>query len=693
MHKLVELFRDKEAWLVERIFSHAQALGYTAYTPALDGAWHATVAGLTDALASVLEGRGPDDIEIMAQTDWGADPVSGFLRLEARRHRERGVDLGMFLGLFIYYRQAFLDCIREFMPPGEQRDRDEYTLGRLFDRMTAAFCSEWVGSRKNCREAERAATLLKITGEKNRYLTFFESLAHPVIFVSRDGAIENLNRAAARLFDADSSHGQDYFASRSGGSGPNRCGRMAVEVFPWLADMLQEEEGTQGCGPERLAAFRDGDKERLFEVCVNRLPDVSGMFTGFSILLQDVTESRKNREMILRAKEELERTFDTISDLVFLVDDAGVIQRANRTLSDKLGLSPRDVVGRTCRDILGCVDCRLESGGYSPHEIPVTYPNLPGMFMVRSNELIDRDGRRIGRVVVSRDVTASEKIRETLLSIESKYKSIFDHAPVGIFQSTPEGTYLSVNETMATMFGFGSTNDMIRYYRDIASQMYVDPADREALLGDSLERDSAAAREVHLVRPDGSTFWGRLRGRVVRDTLGGIMYFEGFLEDVTGRRAARESLARSEQLFRSLAENMSQGLVQVDLSGAVEYCNDHFCGLVSRHRRDLMGEPLVPWCTRKTGKSCATSSGKAPAFCRAAGLTCVCGSARTSASPWSRLWRCVKARARPRGTGCCSWTSPSAGCSNPSSFRPRSSRPSASWPQASPTKSPRRPST
>lgn len=591
---LVDLLRKKEGWLIARILFYAQEHGYVAYTSNLAEVWRLSVAGLTDALAAALEDGGTSGIEIKVHTDWDSDSVTRFGLVEARRHRERGIDIGMFLGMFVYYRQAFLDCIRQFMPPGGERERYEYLIVRLFDRMSAAFCSEWASMGGQDSGTCMAASLRDMTNEKNRYLTFFESLVHPVVFVSPDGIIENLNRAAARLLDGNAAHGRDYYARRSAVGAASLCGEKAEKVFPWLADVLREGEGTPGGAIERLAVFPSSAGERLFQACVSRLPDISDKFPGYAVLLQDVTEPLKNRTMILRAKEELERTFDTISDVVFLVDASGIIQRANRSLTDKLGLTPRDVVGRTCREVLGCTECRLSDEGHQAREVSVRYPNLPGRFMVRSSELLDGEGKLIGRVVVSRDVTASDRIRETMETIESKYKSIFDHAPVGIFQSTPEGVYISVNKTMATMFGFRSVGDMINYYSDISSQMYACPEDRDALISEGLEKDNISAKDVNLVRPDGSTFWGRLRGRLVRDVQGRVMYFEGFVEDVSRRRAAGESLARSEQLFRSLAENMSQGLVQVDMAGTVEYCNDHFCDLVRQCREDLVGMPLTP---------------------------------------------------------------------------------------------------
>jgi PAS domain S-box-containing protein len=322
------------------------------------------------------------------------------------------------------------------------------------------------------------------------------------------------------------------------------------------------------------------------------------------VVLHDETDRLRSKDMILQAKEELERTFDTISDMVFLVDNQGVIRRINKALASRLGLSPREVVGRTCIEVLGVEDCHARGRERQTPDLPVRYSNLPGVFMVRSNSLFDAGGECIGKVVVARDVTASERIRETLLAVESKYKSIFDHAPVGIFQSTVEGTFLSANVTMAAMLGFMSTEEMIRHYSDGGSQMYVVPEDRARLMAEGLDKGAVTAKELQFTRRDGRTFWGRLRGRIVRGSIGEVMYFEGFLEDVTVPRAARENLAQSEHRFRSLAENMHQGLVQTDRLGLIEYCNDHFCKIVGQAREDLLFAPFSELVHREDREFC-----------------------------------------------------------------------------------------
>src|SRR5712691_8077671 len=62
---------------------------------------------------------------------------------------------------------------------------------------------------------------------------------------------------------------------------------------------------------------------------------------------------------------------------------------------------------------------------------------------------------------------------------EENYRSIFENAVEGIFQGTPEGRFLTVNPAMARIFGYASPAEMIESVTDVASQLYVNPVDRE----------------------------------------------------------------------------------------------------------------------------------------------------------------------------------------------------------------------
>jgi len=175
MNTLVELFADKQVWLMERILKYAKAHGYSRYTSTLVEAWRISIAGLSAAIAEGFLILGAGKLDISVDTSWTDDPVARFALEEARRHRERGIPLGMFLGFFTYYRQAYQDVIREFLPPGEERDLQEQAIIRLFDRMSVAFCVEWAALGGQKAQDDMAATLRETINEKIVTLHFLKA--------------------------------------------------------------------------------------------------------------------------------------------------------------------------------------------------------------------------------------------------------------------------------------------------------------------------------------------------------------------------------------------------------------------------------------------------------------------------------------------------------------------------------------
>src|SRR6267142_128577 len=68
-----------------------------------------------------------------------------------------------------------------------------------------------------------------------------------------------------------------------------------------------------------------------------------------------------------------------------------------------------------------------------------------------------------------------EETIEALRRAEQKYRSIFENAVEGIFQTTPDGKYISANSALAQMYGYGSSDELVAALTDISTQLYVDP--------------------------------------------------------------------------------------------------------------------------------------------------------------------------------------------------------------------------
>jgi len=590
VEEFVKLLRYKEDWLMERILGYARQYNYTRYSSTLLEAWRISIAELTEALSATLlfHSDAEMSLDIGLDTAFNEDPASHFAIGQARRHRQRGVPLEMFLGLFVYYRRTYRDLVHEFVSNQDDRASLDDLVIMIFDRMSIGFCTEWANVSGQKTLIEMALTLRDMTNEKNRYLTFFESLSTPAVFLEPDLTISSVNSAAVRLLDSTVCSSRNYYAAVDSDYRQEILGRKLETVYPWLESLqipaLAERRGTFEADVSQPLPFGDTH----FRAILNRHPDVSGRIAGFSLILHDQTDRMRVQEQILGIKEELDRTFNAISDLVFLVDNDMTLLRINKALEIRLGCSSREIIGRTCTEVFGEFDCDFSEGTTLKERIPMVLGTIPGKFLLNWDQIFEENGSPKGTVFVARDVTALEKIRDTLHDIEDKYRDIFENAPVGIFQVSPHG-FMSLNQTLASIFGFESTEEMRRYYVDIPRQMYVNSKDREELLNEATTTGRVMDKEIQLRRNGGVPFWAKVSGRAILAANGEVQYFEGFLQDVTELRSSVDRLFESEKKFRGLAETMQQGLVQVGVQGGVTFCNRYFCELVQKQREDIIG--------------------------------------------------------------------------------------------------------
>ena len=147
---------------------------------------------------------------------------------------------------------------------------------------------------------------------------------------------------------------------------------------------------------------------------------------------QDVTERRLAEEAILRAKEEWEQTFNTVPDLIAILDRQHRIVRINKAMANRLGLTPEQCIGLPCYEAVHglshpaefCVHALTCQDGQE-HVAEVHEPRLGGDFIVSTTPLCDAQGQLIGSVHVARDITERKRAEEAL---RESQKQVAQHA-------------------------------------------------------------------------------------------------------------------------------------------------------------------------------------------------------------------------------------------------------------------------
>lgn len=168
------------------------------------------------------------------------------------------------------------------------------------------------------------------------------------------------------------------------------------------------------------------------------------------------------------------------------------------------------------------------------------------------------------------------------------FRDIIHNAPIGIFTSTPDGRFISVNPALARMYGYLSPEEMIESVTDLAVQTYADPADRDLFVRLIQEQEEIIDHECLLRRKDGSCFWASRNARAIRDRAGTILFYQGFTTDISPRKEAELQLKASQERLQSIFRVAPTGI------GVV--CNRHFsevneriCEMTGYDAEELLG--------------------------------------------------------------------------------------------------------
>jgi PAS domain S-box-containing protein len=295
------------------------------------------------------------------------------------------------------------------------------------------------------------------------------------------------------------------------------------------------------------------------------IPGEGGVVERMVGSARDITERKRWEAALREAQERFEVVCRATMDAVYDWDMRTDVVRWNEgTLTlfgygadavgpdpgwwaDKLHPDDRDRIVRGVEDLIestghawvGEYRFRRAEGGYA-HVLD------------RGHVLRDERGHPVRMIGSMQDVTARREAEEALRQAEAKYRTLFENALIGIFQTTPDGRVLAANRTMARILGYDSSEDLLANLRDVRTGLYADPAVRPRLL-ERLEAEGALEDlEIQVRRKDGEIVWVSANIRADRDPDGRLVRIEGVYQDITERRRAEEALRQvSARLLRS----------------------------------------------------------------------------------------------------------------------------------------------
>ncbi|MEI7989438.1 MAG: PAS domain S-box protein, partial [Chloroflexota bacterium] len=159
-------------------------------------------------------------------------------------------------------------------------------------------------------------------------------------------------------------------------------------------------------------------------------------------------------------------------------------------------------------------------------------------------------------------ITERKQAEQALRESEQRYRLLVDNLADGVYRSTPQGKFVSVNPAMVKMFGYASQEEMLAL--DIKKDLFYSPEDRQNMILHANQRQGVIG-SYRMRRKDGSEIWVEDNAQYVFDERGKVLFHEGILRDITVRRQAEEARRIQHDLSLALivCDNLEQALAAI----------------------------------------------------------------------------------------------------------------------------------
>jgi PAS domain S-box-containing protein len=405
-------------------------------------------------------------------------------------------------------------------------------------------------TERSWAHVERVRSEAALRTSEARYRTLFESIESGfcIVEVKLDGPGQSI----------------DYRVVEANPAFYRHTGFTETVLDQWLREAVPalEEHWYETYG--RVA--RTGEPARLEQnsALLGRWFDVHAFRVGqpgesrVAILFNDITARRAVEAERDRARRLLETFAEAVPGVVYAKDREGRLLVGNRGTTELFGRPPEAYLGRTDAEVLGDpeqaralmeTDRRImESGVAEQVEETVSLADgTPAVWFSTKAPLRDGEGRVVGLIGSSIDITARKETEARLAESEERFRNMADHAPVMMWVTDPSGRCTYLNRVWFDFTGQDREAALGHGWLDAIHR--DDTAESARIFMEATERREPFRLEYRLRRADGEYRWALDAAAPRFGPAGEFLGFIGSVIDIADRKEAEEELrARTAEL-------------------------------------------------------------------------------------------------------------------------------------------------
>jgi PAS domain S-box-containing protein len=399
-----------------------------------------------------------------------------------------------------------------------------------------------------------------------------EAAANGISITRRNGNIVWVNRAFTRL--------TGYASEEVVGKNTRllKSGRHTLEFYRDLWATINAGKVWHG---ELVNRRKDGSFYDE-EMTITPVAGEDGKVQNFIAIKQDVSERKRNQQLLTHERDLLQSLMDNLPDFIFFKDANSRFTRINLALARYFGLTgPEAAIGKSDADFFPMREARQKL--VDERRLLATGKPVQGLVeksdragdtkWVSSTKvpIYGEAGKITGLVGISHDVTESKRVEETLQRQQAELRALFDLMPALIWFKDTENRILRVNQQVAEQAG----KPVAEIEGRPSGEIY--PQEAARFYADDLEVIRSGAPKLAYVEmvpgPAGQELWVQTDKVPYCDQNGKVIGIVVMAQDITERKRAEATLMESKRFLKYTLDALSSHIAILDEGGTIVEVN------------------------------------------------------------------------------------------------------------------------
>ena len=326
----------------------------------------------------------------------------------------------------------------------------------------------------------------------------------------------------------------------------------------------------------------------------------AGEIDGFVAVIQDITEKKKIETALINSEIKFRATFNNAGIPMSVCDKSGYLLFFNPAFEKLIGYNHEELNNMSLKDFTHPDDYDAEKLLYdSLMRGEIESYRIEKRYVCKNRELVwgwitttlikDEFGNPAFSIRMLEDITDRINVEKALFESQRRLTTLIDNLPGIVFRSKNDKSWTAefVSEGCFDLTGY-KPSDLLNG-QTVSFLSLTHPDDRGLVkkeIRKGIENKERYKVTYRIITASGKTKWVLEQGQGIYADDGSVNALEGFISDITDRMETIMALKSSEQKFRTLVENMHDGLIVIDLNGSILYTNEKLYSIFSLEKEE-----------------------------------------------------------------------------------------------------------